>query len=95
MLNSTIPLKKLLIPFKDTILLLSACTKLDISHQISLPIQESLQHIAHIAFYWVCVWHLSGENVGVTISPSRKDPYPCPHRQRKFPPSRGGGGKMC
>ena len=36
------------------------------------------------------VWHLSGENVGVTISQSRKDPYPCPHRQRKFPPSREG-----
>ena len=37
-----------------------------------------------------CVWHLSGENVGVTISQSRKDPYPCPYRQRKFPPSREG-----
>ena len=37
-----------------------------------------------------CVWHLSGENVGVTISHSKKDPYPCPHRQRKFPPSREG-----
>ena len=42
-----------------------------------------------------CVWHLSGQNVGVTIGHSRKDPYPCPHRQRKFYPPGRGRGKMC
>ena len=41
------------------------------------------------------MWHLSGENVSVAISHSRKDPYPCPHRQRKFPPSREGGEAKC
>ena len=29
----------------------------------------------------------------VTIGHSREDPYPCPHRQRKFPPSREGERK--
>ena len=44
-----------------------------------------------------CVCHFSGENVGVTISQSRKDPYPCPHRQRRQRIStlQGGGEAKC
>ena len=49
------------------------------------------------AVYCRCVWHLSEENVSVTMGHSRKDPYPCPppppptDRGNFHPPGRGRG----
>ena len=62
-----------------------------IGHFTSNSLAYSRIHVAYSTLLFTgCVWHLSGENVGVTIGHSRKDPYPCLHRQRKFPPSREG-----